>query len=108
MEETMSKAQLRRAGVRTGIRAHEIRDAALVILDRSNLHKLLPCRDGRSRMMRSTELGNLSMSEGHGLVDIWRDHRKVFSMRHEYGPIYTVVSFRRGPWEDEILEAAKP
>src|SRR3974377_474731 len=44
---TMSKLQPRRAGVATGRRAHEIRDAALVILDRSNMHTLFPCRDGK-------------------------------------------------------------
>jgi hypothetical protein len=29
-------------------------------------------------------------------------------MRHEFGPIFTVVNFKRGSWEAVILEAAKP
>jgi hypothetical protein len=53
----MTKIKPRRAGVRTGVRAHEIRDAALVILDRSNTHRIVPSSASYSRAFRSAQVG---------------------------------------------------
>jgi hypothetical protein len=88
------------------IEAKQLRDAALIVLNRNGLDTIIGDRGERHRT-RQIEIEGLSILHsrpaGEQLLDIWQGV-KVFSVAWDATGSLTVVAFRPGDWR-EILRA---
>jgi hypothetical protein len=86
--------------------AEQLRDAALIVLDRNGWDTIIGDRGERHRT-RQIEIEGLSISHsrpaGEQLLDIWQGS-KVFSVAWDATGLLTVVALRPGNWR-EILRA---